>query len=221
MEFTSYWNWLKMLNKQIRDNWNTVVFQFVVKCSVEKYWIGEGEGMPRMTQLLKNIYLFTSWVLFQHEGSSVFITAFKLLAVACDLVPYCWIAQLCLILFTRLPCPSLSPRVCSNSCSLSWWCHPTISSSVPSFFSCPQSFPTSESFPMSQLWWSKYWTLSFSISPSNEYSGISPGSLHWECRVLVTGLPGKSWGFSSKYSGQEVPPWNCGFEESGMTWGRK
>ena len=47
----------------------------------------------------------------------------------------------------RLPCPSLSPRVCSNSCPLSWWCHPTISSSVASF-SCPQSFPTSGSFPV-------------------------------------------------------------------------
>ena len=57
MEFTFYWNWLKMLNKQLTDNWNTVVFQFVVKCSVEKYWIGEGEGMPRMIQLLKNICL--------------------------------------------------------------------------------------------------------------------------------------------------------------------
>ena len=45
--------------------------------------------------------------------------------------------------------PSLSPRVCSYSCSLSWWCHPTISSSV-AVFSCPQSFPASGSFPMSQ-----------------------------------------------------------------------
>ena len=52
---------------------------------------------------------------------------------------------------TRLPCPSLSPRVCSNSCPLSWWCHPTISSSVAPFASCPQSFPTSGSFPMSWL----------------------------------------------------------------------
>ena len=41
---------------------------------------------------------------------------------------------------TRLPCPPLSPRVCSNSCSLSRWCHPTVSSSVAPFFSCPQSF---------------------------------------------------------------------------------
>ena len=43
----------------------------------------------------------------------------------------------------RLPCPSPSPRVCSNSCPLSWRCHPTISSSVAPFFSCPQSFPAS------------------------------------------------------------------------------
>ena len=48
----------------------------------------------------------------------------------------------------RLPCPSLSPGVCSNSCPLRWWYHPTILSSVVPFFSCPQSFPSSESFPM-------------------------------------------------------------------------
>ena len=52
---------------------------------------------------------------------------------------------------TRLPCPSLSPGVCSNSCPLSPWCHLTISSSVVSFSSCPQSFPSSGSFPMSLL----------------------------------------------------------------------
>ena len=47
----------------------------------------------------------------------------------------------------RLPCPSRSPRVCSNACPLSWWCHPTISSSRRPFSSWPQSFPASESFP--------------------------------------------------------------------------
>ena len=51
----------------------------------------------------------------------------------------------------RLPCLSLSPRVCSNSCPLSRWYHPTISSSVSPFSCCPQSFPASESFPISQL----------------------------------------------------------------------
>ena len=51
----------------------------------------------------------------------------------------------------RLPCSSLSPGVCSNSCPLTRWCHPTISSSVAPFSSCPQPFPASESFPVSQL----------------------------------------------------------------------
>ena len=52
---------------------------------------------------------------------------------------------------TRPPCPSWTPGVYPNSCPLSWWCHPTISSSVIPFFSCLQSFPTSGSFQMSQL----------------------------------------------------------------------
>ena len=51
---------------------------------------------------------------------------------------------------TRLPCPSLSPRVCSNTCPLSWWGHSTISSSII-HFSYPQFFPASQSFPMSWL----------------------------------------------------------------------
>ena len=51
----------------------------------------------------------------------------------------------------RLPCPSPSPRVCSNSCPVSWWCHPIISSSVTLFSSCPQCFPGSGSFPVSLL----------------------------------------------------------------------
>ena len=51
----------------------------------------------------------------------------------------------------RLPCPSPTPGACSNSCPLSRWCHPTISSSVIPFSSCLQSFPASESFPMSQF----------------------------------------------------------------------
>ena len=51
----------------------------------------------------------------------------------------------------RVPCPSLSPGICSNPCPLSRWCHPTISSSVVPFSSCPQSFPASGSFPTSQL----------------------------------------------------------------------
>ena len=52
---------------------------------------------------------------------------------------------------TSLPCSSWSSGVCSDSCPLSWWCHPTISSSVVPFSSCPQSFPASGSFLMSWL----------------------------------------------------------------------
>ena len=52
---------------------------------------------------------------------------------------------------TRLPCPSPTPRIYSNSCPLSWWCHPKISSSVVPFSSHLQSFPASGSFPISQF----------------------------------------------------------------------
>ena len=51
----------------------------------------------------------------------------------------------------RSPCPSPTPGIHPNSCPLSWWCHPAISSSVVPFSSCPQSFPASGSFPMSQF----------------------------------------------------------------------
>ena len=83
----------------------------------------------------------------------------------------------------RPPCPSPTPGACSNSCALSRWCHPTISSSVISFSSCLQSFPASGSFPMSHFFcirWPKYW--SFNISPSSEYSGLIPlGWTGWSC----------------------------------------
>ena len=55
------------------------------------------------------------------------------------------------LLNARPPCPSPTPGVYSNSCLLSWWCDPIISSSVVPFSSCPQSFLASESFPVSQL----------------------------------------------------------------------
>ena len=73
---------------------------------------------------------------------------------------------------TRLPCPSPTPGVYSNSCPLSQWCHLTISSSVVPFSSCLQSFSASGSFPISLFFMSggQYW--SFSISLSNEYSGL-------------------------------------------------
>ena len=90
---------------------------------------------------------------------------------------------------TRLPCPSLSPRVCSNSSPLSWWCHPTISSSVIPFSSCLQSFPALGSSNESTLHirWPRYWSFSFSISPSNEYSGLISFRINWFDCLAVQG----------------------------------
>ena len=80
----------------------------------------------------------------------------------------CSITQSCLTLWphglqhARLPCPSPIPRACSNSCPLSWWCHPVILLSVISFFSCLQSFPASGFFPNDLalcIRRPKYWSL--------------------------------------------------------------
>ena len=67
---------------------------------------------------------------------------------------------------TRLPCPSPTPAACSNSCPLSQWCHPTISSSVIPFSSCLKSFPASGSFPMSQFFASGGQSTGASVSAS-------------------------------------------------------
>ena len=67
----------------------------------------------------------------------------------------------------RLPCPSLSPWVCSDWCILSQWCYPTISSSVAAFSSCSQSFPASGSFPVSRLN-----VLELQHQTFSEYSGL-------------------------------------------------
>ena len=67
---------------------------------------------------------------------------------------------------TRSPCSSPTPGVYPNSCPLSWWCHPTISSSVISFSSCLQSFPASGSFQMSQLFASGDQSIGVSVSAS-------------------------------------------------------
>ena len=80
----------------------------------------------------------------------------------------CSVAQLCptLCLMARVLCPSSSPVACSNSCPLSQWCHPTISSSVIPFCSCLQSFPASRSFPLSQLFTSGGQSIGVSASTS-------------------------------------------------------
>ena len=99
---------------------------------------------------------------------------------------------------TRPPCLSPTPGVYSNSCSLSRWCHPTISSSVIPFTSCLRSFPAS-AFDLSQhqglLQWissshqvAKVWSFSFSISRSNEYSRLIYFSMDCLDLLAVQGM---------------------------------
>ena len=87
-------------------------------------------------------------------------------------VQFSSVAQSCLTLqlhglqHASPTCPSPTPRVYSNSCPLSWWCHPTISSSVVPFSSCLQSFPASGSFPVSHLYASGGQSMGASASAS-------------------------------------------------------
>ena len=85
----------------------------------------------------------------------------------------------------RFPCPSLSPRVCSNLCPLSWWCHPTISSSAAHFSSCLQSSLASQSFLVSWLFTSCGQRIRASASAS-----VLPMKIHgWfplELTVLIS-----------------------------------
>ena len=84
---------------------------------------------------------------------------------------------------TRLPYPSLSPRVCSNACPLCWWCHPTISSSVTPFSFCLQSFPASGSFPM--IW---HFTSDGQSIGASASASIFPIKIQGRFPVELTGL---------------------------------
>ena len=81
---------------------------------------------------------------------------------------------------TRLPCPSPTPGVYSNSCPLSQWCHPTTSSSVvllpPSIFLSIRVFTNELAL---RIRWPKYWSFSFNISPSNEHPGLISFRMDW------------------------------------------
>ena len=83
----------------------------------------------------------------------------------------------------RLPCPSLSPRVCPHSCPLSQWCYLTISFSAALFSSCPQSFPASGSFPMRWLFASDGQSIGASDSAS-----VFPVNIHSRFPLGLTGL---------------------------------
>ena len=106
------------------------------------------------------------------------------------------VAQSCLTLCNPMDrsmasplCPSPTPGVYSDSCPLSRWCHPTISSSVVPFSSCPH-FPSIRVFSNESalhIRWLKYWTFSFNISPSNEHSELISFRMDWLNLLAVQG----------------------------------
>ena len=90
---------------------------------------------------------------------------------------------------SRLPCPSPSSRACSNFCSLSQWCHPTVSYCRPLLL-LPSIFPSIKVFSSVSAFrirWPKYWSFSFSISPFNEYSGLISFRMYWFDLLAVQG----------------------------------
>ena len=101
---------------------------------------------------------------------------------------------------TRPPCPSPTPRVYSNSRPSTQWCHPTISSSVVPFSSCPQSFPTSGSFPMRQFFASGDQRIGVSASTS-----VLPMNIHdWSPLGWTGWISSKSKGLSRVFSNTTV-----------------
>ena len=103
--------------------------------------------IPKVQFDPKNLPLFHRWLLFSHS------------VVSDSLWPH-------RLQHSRLPCPSPTPGAYSNSCPLSWWCHPTISSSVIPFSSCLQPFSASGSFQMSQFFTSGGQSIGVSASAS-------------------------------------------------------
>ena len=93
----------------------------------------------------------------------------------------------------RPPCPSPTPGVYTNSCPLSRWCHPTIPSSVVPFNLLvlpPSIFPSikvSSNESVLPIRWPKYWSFSFSISPSNEHPGFISFRMDWLDLLAVQG----------------------------------
>ena len=105
---------------------------------------------------------------------------------------------------TRPPCPSATPRACSNPCSLSQWCHPTISSSVIPFSSCLQSFPTSRSFAINQFFTSGGQSYGVSapasIFPMNIQDWFPLGLTGWILRIFSNTTIQKHQFFSAQLS---------------------
>ena len=137
---------------------------------------------------------------YKHHGYEVNMSCFIFSSVqfSCSVLSYSWLPHG--LQHTSLPCPSPTPRNCSNSCPSSWWCHPTISSTVIPFSSCLQSFLTSEYFPKSQFFASGGQHIGASVSTSVLPMNIQNWSpLGWTSWITL-----QSMGFSTVFSNTTV-----------------
>ena len=111
------------------------------------------ETVPRERWWLKKLddgYMLIHYIIFPNLSVFNYLHQFSSVQFS-SVTQLCPTLQPCGLQHARPPCPLPTPGVYSSSCPLSQWCHPTISSSVVPFSSCLQSFPTSESFQMSQF----------------------------------------------------------------------
>ena len=151
-----------------------------------KKYVGSG---PRKFLLIKP----DGYLPYLHLHFRIFLTGFQLRTFSSDQFS-CSVTSDSLgpheLQHTRTPYPTPTPGVHPDLCPLNPWCHPTISSSVIPFSSCPQPFPASGSFQMSQLFafrWPKYWGFSFNINPTNEHPGLISFRIYWMDLLAVKG----------------------------------
>ena len=127
-------------------------------------------------------FKFVNWNIRLME-SVVVVVVSQLLSRVWLFVTQCTVAHQASLSFP-------SPGACSNSCALSRWCHPTISSSVSLLLLLPSIFPSIRGFSNElalRLWWPEYWSFSFSISPSSEDSGLISLRMDWFDLLAVQG----------------------------------
>ena len=146
----------------------------------------------RIGRGFKSLVMSKTGIMYTGDGI-IWLSGSILVCCCC-----CSVSKSCLTLrhhglqHSRLPCPSLAPGVCSNSCPLSWWCYLTISSSAAPFSFCLPSFPASESFLMSWLFASSGQSIGTSASASvlsMNFQGWLPLGLTGLISLKFKGLP--------------------------------
>ena len=124
-----------------------------------------------------------------HHTSRVCLCSTVFKGSCCSVKKSCLTVPLHGLLDVRLPCPSLFPEVCSDSCPLSWWCYLTSHPLGPLFFlfSISPSIRVFSNESALHIRRPKYWSMSFSISPSDEHSGLVSFRIDWFDLLAVQG----------------------------------